>query len=116
MSKYNFAKIRNISTDGAEDWLFSDILQLMDDVSELEEYSIASQLEMIGDGIDCGLHIWSIGSDYILSRTACGYLLASCPEYYGSVIEGREYFDCSQVRRASAILAQIETDAESRVA
>lgn len=115
MSENTFVTIRNIDREGVETWLYSDIANLMSDITDLVEWSIASQLDMLEDGIDLSLHIWSIANDYVLSRTACGYLLANCPDYSSWVASGRDYFQCSQVRKAKAILAQVEANAELRV-
>lgn len=112
MPEESFAQIRNIDREGLETWFYSEIIELIGDVTNIQEWSIASQLEMLDDGINLSLHMWSAGDDYILSRTACGYLLASCPEYYPSVASGRKYFNCSQIRKAKAILAQIEINTE----
>lgn len=110
MSEIDFIKIRSIDSLGAESWCFSNIAEVMSEVADLQEWFISSQLQMIDDGIDLSLHTWSIGDDYILDRTACGYLLASCPDYYDSVKAGQKYFNCSQVRRARAIVDQIEVN------
>jgi hypothetical protein len=113
MSSNHFNTIRYIDSEGLESWLSSDIADLMADVADFLEYFVASQLEMIEDGIDVKSHIWSIGDDYILDRTACGYLLASCPDYHRSVKAGQAYFGCSQARKAKAIVGQIEANIKS---